>query len=218
MCAVSWGLSAFALVFRQPPPNLPRARGLKGVGFLRACLLAALLSWAFLPPCERDARVPSTRDAGNAGVSPAMPTAREKTYPFERARGRNCVSLPACGKGWGGGSESLCKDTYHLIPIARSEFMNYPPPLGSPASRGEPSRASTRFPLLVGGTLRRGFSVALAFTNFAHAVGIIPSERAARGAVAPCCVRIAGRYRITSPAPSSACRRWALARLRPACP
>jgi hypothetical protein len=65
---------------------------LKGVGFfLRACLLAALPSRAFLPPCERDARAPSTRDAGNAGVPPAMPTAREKTYPFKR-----------CGRGAGG--------------------------------------------------------------------------------------------------------------------
>jgi hypothetical protein len=56
---------------------------LRGVGFLRACLLAALPSRAFLPPCERDARVPSMRDAGNAGVPPAIPTAREKTYPFK---------------------------------------------------------------------------------------------------------------------------------------
>ena len=56
---------------------------LKGVGFLRACLLAALPSRAFLPPCERDARAPSTRCAGNAGVPPAMPIAREKTYPFK---------------------------------------------------------------------------------------------------------------------------------------
>jgi hypothetical protein len=60
---------------------------LKGVGFLRACLPAALPSRAFLPSCERDARAPSTRDAGNAGVPPAMPTAREKTYPFEPCQG-----------------------------------------------------------------------------------------------------------------------------------
>ena len=55
----------------------------KRVGFLRACLLAALPSRALLPPCERDARAPSTRDAGNAGVPPAMPTVRGKTYPFK---------------------------------------------------------------------------------------------------------------------------------------
>ena len=60
---------------------------LRGVGFLRACLFAALPSSASLPPCERDARVPSTRDAGNAGVPPAMPPAREKTYPFEEPQG-----------------------------------------------------------------------------------------------------------------------------------
>ena len=58
---------------------------LKGVGFLRACLLTALPSRAFLPPCKRDARAPSTRDAGNAGVPPAVPTAREKTYPSKPA-------------------------------------------------------------------------------------------------------------------------------------
>ena len=51
---------------------------------MRVCLLAALPSKAFLPPSERDARAPSTRNAGNAGVPPAMPTAREKTCPFER--------------------------------------------------------------------------------------------------------------------------------------
>ena len=61
-----------------PPPQ-----PLKGVGFLRACLLAALPRKVFLPPRERDARAPSTRCAGNAGVPPAMPTAREKTYPFK---------------------------------------------------------------------------------------------------------------------------------------
>jgi hypothetical protein len=61
----------------------PSCRFLKGVGFLRACLLAELPSRVFLLPCERDARVPSTRCAGNAGVPPAMLTAREKTYPFK---------------------------------------------------------------------------------------------------------------------------------------
>ena len=52
---------------------------------MQACPLAALPSRAFLPPCERDARIPSTRGAGNAGVPPALPTAREKTYPFKPA-------------------------------------------------------------------------------------------------------------------------------------
>jgi hypothetical protein len=42
---------------------------------------------ASLPPCERDARVPSTRDAGSAGVPPAILIAREKTYPFEEPEG-----------------------------------------------------------------------------------------------------------------------------------
>ena len=39
---------------------------------------------------ERDARVPSKCYAGNAGVPPTIPTAREKTYPFE---------LPPRGRG-----------------------------------------------------------------------------------------------------------------------
>ena len=65
----------------------PLDKGLKGVGFLRACLLAALPSSASLPSCERDARAPSTRDAGNAGVSPALPTAREKTTPLRERAG-----------------------------------------------------------------------------------------------------------------------------------
>ena len=71
----------------------PSFRFLKGVGFLRACLPAELPSRAFLPPCERDARAPSTRDAGNAGVSPALPTAREKTYPFKP------LGSPRCARG-----------------------------------------------------------------------------------------------------------------------
>ena len=68
------------------PTLSPPLIRLKGVGFLRACLLAALPGRAFLPPCERDARAPGTRDAGNAGVPPAMPTAREKTYPSKEGR------------------------------------------------------------------------------------------------------------------------------------
>jgi len=50
---------------------------------LRACLLAALPSRALPPPCERDARAPSTRNAGNAGVPPAMPNRARKTYPLK---------------------------------------------------------------------------------------------------------------------------------------
>ena len=73
---------------------------LKGVGFLLACLPAKLPSKGLLLPCERDARAPSTRDAGNAGVPPAMPTAREKTYPFKPApsparRERGNARLPS---------------------------------------------------------------------------------------------------------------------------
>jgi hypothetical protein len=46
-----------------------------------------------------------------------------------------------------------------------------------PASRGEPSRAPDRFPLLAGGTLRRGFSFIRAFTNSGCAIGMIRVHR-----------------------------------------
>ena len=92
-----------ALFCPHPQPLSP-----KGVVFLRACLLAALPNRAFLPPCERDARAPSTRDAGNAGVPPAMPTAREKTYPFELG-----------GRGIGGEGKKAC------APRARRTYAMY---------------------------------------------------------------------------------------------
>ena len=69
---------------QSPSPAGGRGGQLEGVGFLRACLLAALPSRALPPPCGRDARAPSTRNAGNAGVPPAMPTAREKPTPLRR--------------------------------------------------------------------------------------------------------------------------------------
>ena len=71
---------------RFPSRSGGEPKGLKGVGFFRACLLAALPSRAFLLPCERDARAPSTRCAGNAGVPPAIPTTREKNYPSNTNR------------------------------------------------------------------------------------------------------------------------------------
>jgi len=65
-----------------------KSSGLKGIGFfLQARLPVEPPSKAFLLPCERDARAPSTRCAGNAGVPPAIPTTREKTYPSKRAAG-----------------------------------------------------------------------------------------------------------------------------------
>jgi len=108
--------------FCPPPPLSP----LKGVGFLRACLLAALPSRAFPPPCERDARAPSTRDAGNAGVPPAMPTAREKTYPFKLCPpllrggrgGTRGFPLPRRGRGAGGEGEKSAPVPHAANPSA----------------------------------------------------------------------------------------------------
>ena len=64
---------------------------------------------------------------------------------------------------------------------------NCPPPLGSPRfARGTAKGAPTRFPLLAGGTLRRGLSGILVFVNFGCAIGIncpppLGSPRFARG-------------------------------------
>jgi len=92
---------------------------------LRACLLAALPNRAFLLSCERDARAPSTRDAGNAGVPPALPTAREKTYPFKnppRGRGGSRGSSPVHGGGWEGGMlKNQRKGTYYT---AKARLVN----------------------------------------------------------------------------------------------
>jgi hypothetical protein len=80
---------------------IPPHPDLKGVGFLRACLLAEPPNKVFLTPCERDARAPSTRDAGNAGVPPAIPTAREKTYPFKLTPTLSPLDKGGEGREWG---------------------------------------------------------------------------------------------------------------------
>jgi len=86
-----------------------------------------------------------------------------------------------------------------LIPTTRGEFTSAPPLLKVPpasrgepsggsvphtsrgepsggaalhASRGEPSGARVRFPLLAGGTCRRGSAIARAFAKFATTVGV----------------------------------------------
>jgi hypothetical protein len=68
--------------YSVPPASRGNLKELKGVGFLLACLPAKLPSKGLLLPCERDARAPSTRCAGNAGVPPAIPTTREKNLPL----------------------------------------------------------------------------------------------------------------------------------------
>jgi phage shock protein E len=76
-----------------------------------------------------------------------------------------------------GGMIAWRREGLPVIPIARSEFMNCPPPLGSPRfARGTARGALTRFPLRAGGTLRRGSSAALAIVNFAHAIGIMSGD------------------------------------------
>ena len=61
-----------------------------------------------------------------------------------------------------------------LIPIVRPKFIICPPPLGSPRfARGTARGVPVRFPLLAGGTLRRGFSFIRTFVNSGSTIGII---------------------------------------------
>jgi len=60
--------------------------------------------------------------------------------------------------------------------IARSAFMNCPPPLGSPRFARGTESAPAWFPLLAGGTLRRGFSFIRALGRVG--VGAKPAHRA----------------------------------------
>ena len=101
---------------------------------------------------------------------PHPPPAREGDKGGEG----NTVRLPvhACA-----GKNSPCFKDFvpnrcTLIPITEPEFIIAPLLQVPPASRGEPSRAPVRFPLLAGGTLRRGFSFIRAFTNSGCAIGI----------------------------------------------
>ena len=68
-----------------------------------------------------------------------------------------------------------------LILITEPEFIIAPLLQVPPASRGEPSRAPVRFPLLAGGPLRRGFSFIRAFTNSGCAIGIIRGGKGGEG-------------------------------------
>jgi hypothetical protein len=68
----------------------------------------------------------------------------------------------------------ICLCLKVLIPIVRPKFIICPPPLGSPRfARGTARGAPVRFPLLAGGTLRRGFSFIRTFVNSGSTIGII---------------------------------------------
>ena len=99
-----------------------------------------------------------------------------------RPRGRNRHSLPARGEGWGGGAmfKSLRIGTYQSL----EQSLQLPASYRFPPLR-ERNRARVRFPLLAGGTLRRGASIALVFVNCVPAIGL-PQASAA-------CVDIAAR-------------------------
>ena len=88
------------------------------------------------------------------------------TSPVDRG-GAAAPSPPAGRVGVGGMFESHCKDTYQ----SRGRSLQLPPSCRFPPLR-EGNRARVRFPLLAGGTLRRGSSTALVFVNCVPAIGL----------------------------------------------
>ena len=75
----------------------------------------------------------------------------------------------------------ICLCLKVLIPLVRPKFIICPPPLGSPRfARGTARGAPVRFPLLAGGTLRRGFSFIRTFVNSGSTIGIMNSGASAR--------------------------------------
>ena len=85
---------------------------------------------------------------------------RPHPQPLSHSVGEGCSrfwSAEASASASGGSSASALH-----IPIARPKFTICPPPLGSPRfARGTARGAPTRFPLLAGGTSRRGSSTAV---------------------------------------------------------
>jgi len=85
-----------------------------------------------------------------------------------RERGGSRGSSPVHGGGWEGGMlKNQRKDTYQ----PRGRSLQLPPSCRFPPLR-EGNRARVRFPLLSGGTLRRGFSFIRTFVNSGSAIGI----------------------------------------------
>jgi len=110
---------------------------------------------------------------------PPLPQAGEGDKGGEGKKAR--LPVHACA-----GNNSPCFKDFvpnrcTLIPITEPEFIIAPLLQVPPASRGEPSRAPVRFPLLAGGTLRRGFSFIRAFTNSGCAIGIIRGGKGGEG-------------------------------------
>jgi len=110
---------------------------------------------------------------------PPLPPAGEGDKGGEGKKAR--LPIHACA-----GKNSPCFKDFvpnrcTLIPITEPEFIIAPLLQVPPASRGEPSRAPVRFPLLAGGTLRRGFSFIRAFTNSGCAIGIIRGGKGGEG-------------------------------------
>ena len=118
-----------------------------------------------------------------------------RAFPLSRPAGEgdtggegNPARLPATlplGKNRACPQDSLPNCRTPVMPIAEPEFIVAPLLQVPPASRGEPRSALVRFPLLAGGTLRRGFSFIRAFTNFGCAIGIrgVKNQRPCRAAL-----------------------------------
>ena len=143
-------------------------------------------------------------------LTPFVPLSRlagEGERAAGRTAARSYTPLPQRGRGAGGEGENSASVPHaanpSAVPLSNLQeavlacpcfntnraggVYNCPPPLGSPRfARGTAKGAPTRFPLLAGGTLRRGLSGILVFVNFGCAIGIncpppLGSPRFARG-------------------------------------
>jgi hypothetical protein len=124
---------------------------------------------------------PASRERGTKGVR-----AKRRAHPFTPTRGKSPLPQRFCaepmypyqgeGREWGDSARAgICElrlgDWYYTNCAVR--IYNCPPSCRfSPLREG--NRARVRFPLLAGGTLRRGSSTAVFFDNFGFAIGIRP--------------------------------------------
>ena len=102
-----------------------------------------------------------------------FPLARKRERGTKGVRAKNCACSHARAGETVPASGIPCRT---VVPLSACE-QGEPKGLGSPRfARGTAWGAWVRFPLLAGGTLRRGLSGILVFVNFGCAIGIIDSE------------------------------------------
>ena len=145
-----------------------------------------------------------------AGGTPAFPALRVLGARASRSHGgRNALLGNAASRharkkptplrrvGVGAMFKSHCKDTYQ----SHGRSLQLPPSCRFPPLR-EGNRARVRFPLLAGGTLRRGSSIALVFVNSGSAIGI-RRELRVNAAIVPPSICSQGSYCSGSRRPTS---------------